>query len=292
MRRVDAVYVFFVLGIVVPFFALAQERPTVERGIAEISGARLYYELAGSGDPVVLIHGGWGDMQYWDEQFAMLARRYRVFRYDVRGHGQSSMPDPDVPYSDHEDLANLLDHFRIRNGHLVGFSMGSRIAVDYVLAYPQRSRSLAVVGPVVSGYTSPQVEAFTSHFPKIGAVLKARGRKAAVDYTVDVMFAGMAGDAGTVSRIRAIVNDHSFWNYEHESPRRMTSADSRLSEIRIPLLVVTSERDVPYCQEVADRLAAVVPGAEKAVLPTAGHFMMLEQPEHFNRLLSDFLSRH
>ena len=73
---------------------------------------------------------------------------------------------------------------------------------------------------------------------------------------------------------------------------RLNSANGRLAEIRIPLLAVTSERDVPYCQETADRLVAVVPAAEKIVLPAAGHFMMLEQPERFNRLLSDFLSRH
>jgi len=297
MRRIGAVCVFVFVGIVVPSFVLAQgatgpPKVSIERGVAEISGARLYYELAGSGDPVVLIHGGWGDVRYWDEQFAVLARRYRVLRYDVRGHGQSSVPVGGVPYSDHQDLANLLDHLRIRNEHLVGFSMGSRIAVDYVLTYPGRSRSLVVVGPVVSGYTSPQVEAFASHHPKIRAVLKAKGRKAAVDYTVDVLFAGTAGDAGTVSRIRAIVNDYPFWNYEHESPRRLMSANSRLAEVRIPMFVLTSQRDVPYCQETAHRLATVVSGAEKAVLPTAGHFMMLEQPEGFNRLLSDFLSRH
>lgn len=297
MRRIGPVCVFVFVGIV-PAFVLAQQGATgtptvpIERGVVEISSARLYYELAGSGDPVVLIHGGWVDVRNWDEQFAVLARGHRVLRYDVRGHGQSSAPVEGVSYSDHEDLANLLDHLRIRNEHLVGFSMGSRIAVDYVLAYPERSRSLVVVGPVVSGYTSPQAEAFRSHNPRIGAVLKAQGHKAAVDYTVDVMFAGTGGDARTVSRIRAIVNDHSFWNYEHESPRRLMSANSRLAEVRIPMLVMTSERDVPYCQETADRLATVVSGAEKVVLSTAGHFMMLEQPEGFNRVLSDFLSRH
>ena len=216
MRRFDLVCAFLLVGVVVPSLLLAQERPTIDRGVAEISGARLYYELAGSGDAVVLVHGGWGDIRYWDEQFAMLARKYRVLRYDVRGYGRSSLPVEGAAYSDEEDLANLLNHLRIRNEHVVGFSMGSRIAVDYVLAYPGRSRSVVLVGPVVSGYTSPQVEAWSRLTSKIGDVLKANGRKAAVDYTVDVVFAGTGGDAGTVSRIRAIVNDHPFWNYEHK----------------------------------------------------------------------------
>ena len=157
MRRFDLVCAFLLMGVVVPGCLLAQERPAIDRGVAEIAGTRLMPELAGSGDPVVLIHGAWGDLRNWDEQFGVLALTNRVLRYDVRGHGQSSPPVEGVAYSDEEDLANLLDHLRIRNPHVVGFSMGARIAVDYVLAYPGRSRSVVMVGPVVSGYSSPQV---------------------------------------------------------------------------------------------------------------------------------------
>ena len=292
MRRFGFVCAFLLVSVVVPSFLFAQERPAVDRGVAEIPGARLYYELAGFGDPVVLIHGAWGDTRNWDDQFGVLALTNRVMRYDVRGYGQSSPPVEGIAYSDHEDLANLLDHLRIRNPHVVGFSMGARIAVDYVLAYPGRSRSVVMVGPVVSGYSSPQYDAFNSLSSKIGEVLKAKGRGAAVNHIVDMMFAGRGGDARTVSRVRTIVNDYAFWNYEHKSPRRLTSAIGRLAEIRMPLLAMTSERDVPYCQEIADRVVAVVPGTEKIVLPVAGHFMMLELPERVNRTLSDFLSRH
>ena len=68
-------------------------------------------------------------------------------------------------------------------------------------------------------------------------MVKAKGRRAAVDHIVDVMFAGTGGDARTVSRVRTIVNDYAFWNYEHKSPRRLTSAIGRLAEIRTPFLV-------------------------------------------------------
>lgn len=298
MRRIGPVCALLFVVVVVPSPVLGQKPPaemaanSVERGFADVSGGRLYYEIAGSGDPVVLIHGGWGDIRYWDEQFEALSRKYRVLRYDVRGYGKSSLPVRGVPYTDHEDLAHLLDRLRVRNERLVGFSMGSRIAVDYVLEFPTRSRSLTVVGPVVSAYSSPLVEAFTGQYPKIREVLKAGGRKAASDYLVDVIFAGTTGDASTIARIRAIVNDHSFWSYENESPRRPLRANDRLSEIRIPTLALTAERDVPFCQETADRIVGVVQGAEKAVLPIAGHFMMLERSEGFNQVLLDFFRRH
>ena len=83
------------------------------------------YELAGSGDPVVLIHGAWGDIGTGMSSLGCWLSQNRVLRYDVRGHGQSSPPAEGVAYSDEEDLANLLDHLRIRNPHVVGFDGGA-----------------------------------------------------------------------------------------------------------------------------------------------------------------------
>ena len=296
MRRIGPACALLMVIIVVPSPVLGQKPPeitpnSVERGFADVSGGRLYYEIAGSGDPVVLIHGGWGDIRHWDEQFVVLSQSYRVLRYDVRGYGKSSMPVAASPYSDQEDLANLLDRLQIRNERLVGFSLGSRIAADYVIEFPGRSRSLTLVGPVVSGYSSPLQKTFTSRYAEIGGVLKGGGRKAAADHVIDI-FAGLTGDAATTARVRAIANDHSFWFHANKSPRRTMSANDRLPAIRIPTLALTAEQDVPFCREIADRIASVVQGAEKAVLPIAGHFMMLERPEGFNRVLLDFFRRH
>ena len=74
-------------------------------GFVEVEGGRLYYESAGSGAAVVLVHGNAGDRRHWDAQFRALAAGHRVVRYDVRGFGKSSLPEEGRPYSDHEDLA-------------------------------------------------------------------------------------------------------------------------------------------------------------------------------------------
>ena len=89
MRRIGPACALLMVIIVVPSSVLGQKPPeltanSVERGFADVPGGRLYYEIAGSGDPVVLIHGGWGDIRYWDEQFVTLSQNYRVLRYDVR----------------------------------------------------------------------------------------------------------------------------------------------------------------------------------------------------------------
>ncbi len=264
-----------------------------EQGYVELDGARLFYEIKGSGETVVLIHGGFGDLRYWEEQFDALAKHFRVVQYDVRGFGKSSLPSEGEPYSDHEDLAALLDSLDMTDEHLVGFSMGARIALDYVLAYPGRSTSLVTVGPVVSGFTSQSFREWVAHIPTIASVLKEKGRVAAADYTIDFAFRGSAGDATTISRVREIMRDYPFWHYGHANPRRglQPPAIERLESIEVPTLAVTAERDLQFCQETADHIGKTIPRSHKVVLAQAGHFMMLEKPREFNRVLVEFLRR-
>src|SRR4051812_29356284 len=106
-------------------------RTTSEQGIAEINGAQIAYEVAGSGHPLTLIHAGLADKRMWEAQFATFAESYRVVRYDIRGYGQSTFPAG--PYTMREDLRALLQHLGIARTHLIGISMGGSIAIDFTL---------------------------------------------------------------------------------------------------------------------------------------------------------------
>ena len=97
----------------------------MQSGYAEVAGGRLYYEVEGSGDAIVLIHGNFGDRRHWDQQVDAFTRDYRVVRYDVRGYGKSSLPVEGDPYASSEDLAALLDQLGISRVHIAGWSMGS-----------------------------------------------------------------------------------------------------------------------------------------------------------------------
>jgi len=108
-------------------------------GYAEVPGGRLFFETAGSGEALVLIHGNAGDRRHWDAQME-LAEQVLVIRYDVRGFGESSLPVEGQPYSNSGDLAALLDHLGIEEAHVAGWSMGSGIAVDFALAFPERAK--------------------------------------------------------------------------------------------------------------------------------------------------------
>jgi pimeloyl-ACP methyl ester carboxylesterase len=94
-------------------------------GFADVNGARLFYEIAGGGPPLTLLHGFSLDTRMWDDQCAALAQRYRVLRYDARGFGRSAVPTAER-YSHAEDLRALLGYLEIAYTALIGFSLGSR----------------------------------------------------------------------------------------------------------------------------------------------------------------------
>ena len=130
----------------------AQQKQNVTSGIAEVNGTKLYYETAGKGDVIILVHGNEGDRRHWDYQFLSLAKDFKVIRYYVRGYGKSALPDKEIAYWDHEDLKALLDYLEIRKSHICGLSMGSGIAVDFAIAYPEMCKSLIPIGPWANGY--------------------------------------------------------------------------------------------------------------------------------------------
>jgi pimeloyl-ACP methyl ester carboxylesterase len=264
----------------------------IQSGFAEVQGGRLYYESAGSGDAVVLIHGNVGDRRHWDAQFSALAVDYRVIRYDLRGFGESSLPEEDRPYSDHEDLATLLDHLGIETAHVVGFSLGSAIAVDFSLAYPDRTRSLVPVGPWVFGYSSPAAESMFADFARVNTAMADGGTAAAVNAWMDAPFlTATIIDPAAGERLRQIVSDHSFWAFSHRSPRRplQPSAAGRTGEIRAPTLILAGEHDIPGCLEVADLLDESVPDSRKVIMEETGHLLQIEKPEEFNQHLVEFI---
>jgi pimeloyl-ACP methyl ester carboxylesterase len=265
---------------------------TPETGFADVPGGRLYYETAGSGDAVVLIHGRAGDRRHWDLQFPGLAAAYRAVRYDARGFGKSSLPVEGEPYADHADLAALLDHLGVESAHIVGWSMGSGIVGDFVLAYPDRARSAAFVGPWLNGHASPAAQEVMDGFGQVGVAISARGADVALEAWMNVpFFRDTLRDPEAARRFRTIAADNSFWEFSHQSPQQflVPNAVERAHEIGIPTLIVTAEHDIPACKEVATILAESVPNSRKVTMVETGHLMFMEKPTEFNDLLVNFI---
>ena len=115
----------------------------IERAKLKLSNGSLYYEASGEGSPVVLLHGAGLDLHMWDKQANTFAKHFRMLRYDLRGHGQSSPATG--TFSDVDDLERLLDHLGYKKVSLVGLSKGSGIALNFTLEHPERVDKLVLV---------------------------------------------------------------------------------------------------------------------------------------------------
>jgi pimeloyl-ACP methyl ester carboxylesterase len=286
----ECALLLIVVALLVGGCQTATKTDLMPSGMAAVSGTRLYYEVRGQGQPVVLIHGGNLDCRMWEDQLQPFAERFKVVRYDVRGFGKSDRPTE--PYSDVDDLYNLLDHLGIETAHVVGVSMGGTIAIDFALRHPERLDRLVVVGSGLSGYKWPAdcnlrqwsiIEAARDLGPSVAVErwLQGPGNAAAME---DVQL------AARLQRM-ATANAHAFLANPLLPRPIKPPAVERLDEIASPMLIVVGERDEPAIHAIADLLAEQVPGAQKAIIPAAGRWPNMEQPAEFNRLVLDFLAR-
>ena len=266
---------------------------TNESGTLEISGARIHYEVVGSGEPIALIHAGVANLRMWDDQATALRDSYRVIRYDTRGYGRTETDA--VAFSNRADLAALLDHLGEESTHVVGLSRGGIIALDFTIEFPDRVRSLVVAAGGISGYESPD-EADTSVFEEPERMFEARDWEGISDWETAYWVDGPGQSTGRVDTgIRSKVRDWILTTYRAEkeegTPQPLDPpAAGRLGELRAPLLVMLGTLDDAGTQESMRHLVDAVPGARLEVFEGAAHMLNLEQPERFNALLREFLA--
>lgn len=259
-------------------------------GFANVNGTRLYYETAGSGTPLILIHGFTLDARMWDDQFTRFAAHQHVIRYDLRGFGRSA-PVGDMPYTHADDLAALLDHLNISRVAICGLSLGGEIAIDFTLASPDRVLALIAVDAVVGGHRwSEEWRARSGHVWKTA---RTEGVIAAKAVWLDMpIFTPAREQPAVATQLNQMVADYSGWHWTNRDPHRRSDppAIERLRTIGAPTLVIVGERDTPDFRMIADHIAREVPGARKIVLSSVGHMANMEAPDQFNADVQDFLA--
>jgi 3-oxoadipate enol-lactonase len=262
----------------------------MQSGFAKINGANLYYEIAGTGEAVVLIHGFGLDLRMWEAEFTALAQTRRVLRYDVRGFGRSSLPDG-TPYTHAEDLKLLLNILNVQTACLVGLSIGGRIALDTALTYPEKINGLVLVDSALNGFGwSAEWNALWEEMARAGSL---QGARAANDlWLAHPLFEPARQIPSVKARLTQMVGDYTGWHWHHpDSHRRNPGQDSaRLGEINTPTLELVGERDWPDFHAIAKILADGIPTAKKVIMPGLGHMSNMEGPEQFLAVLDPFLN--
>jgi len=304
MRNRAIIMIAFLARVIsLPFPLTAQSKSnfkTVDSGYAEVNKTKLYYEIAGKGEPLVLIHGSFGDRRFWDLQFTELSKKYKVLRYDLRGFGRSALPKEDEVYRDSDDLNALIDYLGIKKAHVCGLSFGSFIVIDFALSYPDKCLSLIPIGPRVAGddfddYKTPNVDTLRAIISKVTEIVKSKGAKEGTDYlwTGDHAMGKTVVTTRTRHALLKMGYEYSWWRYLHGNKRDFAfpMAIKKLNEIKTPTLVVTAEYDLELCKEVAAIIAKEIQGAKSISIKGAGHIMNMDNPKEFNKAISEFIDQ-
>lgn len=265
---------------------------------AEMDGGRIYYEVAGQGQPLVLAHAGFLDSRMWDDQWEALAQHYRVIRFDLRGYGQSDSIDAPVAYR--RDLHHLLRHLEIPRAHLVGCSLSGEMVLDFALEYPEMVSALVVVSAVPGGFEM-QGEPPRYLMEMIGAVQAGdleRASELQVRIWVDGSFREPEQVSPAVRQHAAHINQDNLSRGTWAVTSMMPPADplqppavTRLGDIAAPTLVIAGALDHPEILRAADVLADGIAQARRVIVPDSAHVPNMEQPEAFNRAVIDFLQQ-
>ncbi|HUJ56696.1 MAG TPA: alpha/beta hydrolase [Gaiellaceae bacterium] len=250
--------------------------------VVEVSGARLWYDEAGQGEAVLLVHGGLGDSGLWEPVVPLLADRYRTLRTDLRFFGRSA--GPAAPWSWSEDVLGVLDALAIERAALVGLSLGGRIALEVALAAPERLWAVAGVAPGLGGHDAP------AYSEEQGARYEAAEADGDLEAMMAIDFEVWA-PLGADDRIRrlwlATPDAHPLPG--EVQPRLASDTRDRLAELAVPALIVTASHDPAGFREIGPLVAREAPDARHVELDS-DHYLTLREPELVSRVLLEFLA--
>ena len=243
--------------------------PATESGEAPVDGIKIYYAIWGDGSPLILLHGGLGNTEYFGGQVAELAKQYKVIAMDSRGHGRSSRDAQPYSYGlMAKDVIGLMDYLKIDKASIVGWSDGGIIGLDIAMNYPDRLDRLFA----------------------FGANTNVAGLKPNVDK--DPTFAKYIEQTGkdyerlskTPKEFEAFVTQISqMWATQPDYK------PDQLDRIKSPVAIADGEHDEAIRQEHNAEMAKTIPGAKLIILPGLSHFAMLQDPAAFNHAVLEFL---
>lgn len=280
----------------------------------EANGVELFYELAGSGEPLVLVHGSWGDHHHWLPVLPALTACFRVLVYDRRGHSRSERPPgPGCRREDEDDLAALLETLDLAPAYVAGSSFGASTALGLAARRPGLFRGLiahdAPLTAIMSGTPGtpgtpsapsaapvspapPPLRDLAEGCAPVLAHLRADERLAAARRFTDEIAVG----PGTWDRLPPPVQQTFLANAptfldEHGDPHGADLDLTRLSAFPGPVLLTSGTSGPPCFATITARLAEALPRAATHTFEGAGHIPPVTHPQAYARAVTAFIER-
>ena len=242
-------------------------------------GVKIYYEVHGSGPSLILTHGYSSTSAMWNEQIEALSKQHQLILWDMRGHGQSDYPGDPAAYSEAltvADIAALLDEVGAARAIVGGLSLGGYMSLAFYRAHPERVSALLIIDTGPGFKKDDAREAWNQRARATADRFEREG--------LDVL--------KSASRERSTVSHRDASGLARAARGMLTQRDAKvmelLPEIKVPALIVVGADDTPFLA-ASDYMAAKIPGAQKVVIPGAGHAVNIDQPQAFIDAVLPFL---
>jgi pimeloyl-ACP methyl ester carboxylesterase len=239
-----------------------------QSGTATVNGIKLWYATFGQGKPVILLHGGLANANYWGHQVRALQPRYRVIVMDSRGHGRSTRDERPYDYDlMAADVIGLMDFLKIPKAAIVGWSDGAILGLEIAMQHPERVTKLFAF----AANSDPSGLADTAKSPIFNAFI-ARAEK---EY--QALSPTPAQYKRFLEQISKMWETQPNWTVEN------------LRAITVPTWIVDADHDEAIKRENTEFMAANISGAGLLLQPGVSHFSFIQDPEQFNRDVLHFL---
>lgn len=262
-------------------------------------GVRIYFEEAGSGSPIVFVHEFGGSYRSWEPQLRALARRHRCITFAARGYPPSDVPEDFHAYSQAlavADIISVMDAANIGRAHIVGLSMGGFAALHFGLEHADRALSLVVAG---AGYGAEKQ--FEDYFRNVSLEVAKQfeqqgSRQFAKTYSLGasrVQFQnkdprGWREFADLLAQHSEVGAANTMRGVQACRPS-IYDLEDRLRTMTVPTLVIVGDED-DHCIQPGVFMKRVIPACGLLMLPKTGHTLNLEEPDHFNRFVGEFIA--
>ncbi len=255
-----------------------------------VEDCQIAYEVFGSGEPVVLAHGFGADRESMRDLANYLSQSHRVLLFDWRGHGATVAPSHDAAYSYpimRDDLLALMDHLSIGQAHLIGHSMGGQISLLAALARPERVLSLTTLG------AGPCRKVVTRKEREFWERTAAYFEQASRDKLIGVLATGSAladpeNSPLDLGRLYRTADGANLARVIRGAFLDVESNDANCSDLRVRTLIAAGEKDRQWL-EPSQKLHRLIEGSRLEIIPSAGHWVQLEQPQIARQLIANFV---
>jgi pimeloyl-ACP methyl ester carboxylesterase len=264
--------------------------------VEEMNGTPLHYEESGSGDPLVLVHGSWGEGETWGFVIPGFAESFRVVAYSRRGHGQSTgPPDDGTVHDDVADLAALIEKLGLAPANLVANSFGACVAVRLAREHPELVRSVAAHEPpflvllALDPATMPLLEQTMEDFGEVSRLLESGDYAGCAKRFVDTALGPGNWELFPAEIHEMFVRNAPTFGAELEDPDGMSIELESLAAVTAPMLLSNGDETPPMFPPIVEQLDRALPNARRHVFRGAGHVPHVTHPDDYVVVIRSFI---